>query len=133
MAIRPEEMGDEALFAVLREDHWTMAVLFQRLSEGLAHGLDDEVLLRILTSLALFLIEHCDREEAYLARTNHPEYQQHRDEHQQVLGDVRAILRRCECGRPLDMADVTAISAMFTTILFPADGRDGLPAPRTKV
>lgn len=129
MATTLDETNDEELFAMLREDHWTMAVLFQRLSEGLTHGLDEDVLRRILASLTVFFAEHCEREEFYLARRDHPEQETHRLEHRQVLDQIRAIQARCDGGGPIATADIAAISAMFTEVLFPADRRDGLPAP----
>lgn len=124
-----DAMDDAALFARLREDHWSMAVLFQRLSEGLADRLDQQVLRRILAVLVAFFIEHSRREELYLDRIAHPARQRHRDEHEAAIREMRAILAGCEGGQPLQPADLAAISALFTDILFVADRRDGLPAP----
>lgn len=119
-----DEKSADALFAVLREEHWEMAVLFQRLSEGFAEGLAPSILARILESLTLFFSAHSTREENYLAVIDHPRLMLHQSEHAQGVALLQATLARCTAGQGPTQADVDAISALFTEILFVADARD---------
>jgi len=119
-------MGRGAMQARLNEDHWTMAILFQRLSEGLSDGLDQAVLTTILDALATMMTEHAVREEEFLAQEGFPDLDRHAREHAQGLADLRTALAECKRGRALTRADVTAISALFTDFLFASDRRDGI-------
>ena len=119
-----DETNADVLMAELREDHWKMAILFQRLSEGLADGLDQAILMRILEALLLLFNEHSRREEAHLALTKNPGLAQHKKEHQLGVSVIGSVVAAAKLGRPLVRSDLDAISALFTEVLFAADGRD---------
>lgn len=115
---------DDPLLDQLREDHWQMAVLFQRLSEGFADGLDAAVLDRILDALVIFFTEHSAREEAWLAGARHPRLGEHKAEHADALALIRSVQAAGRGGRPLTRADIDRVSTLFTEVLFAADERD---------
>ncbi|WP_052339540.1 bacteriohemerythrin [Gorillibacterium massiliense] len=55
-----------------------------------------EVIEETLRFLASYVVEHFHDEEQLMARSQFPEYEQHREEHERFVADVNALLSQIE-------------------------------------